>query len=177
MFGISSNKLDFDQKINRNINIAKLFFQNKDYNSAKNFINELLELRPDSSEAYKLLSQINEALGENEMAMKNYQKSLELKSAEANNFFANDQSAYQSPSRLRTISNRLISTSPKSKNGPNKSQNSSTTTVTLDSDVFKMIENLIESKFSTLINSIQMMNKDQTPSPAQNNAQAIIMLK
>ena len=36
-------------------------------------------MKPDSSEAYKLLSQINEALGEHELAIKNYKKSLELK--------------------------------------------------------------------------------------------------
>lgn len=62
------------------------------------------------------------------------------------------------------------------------SQNSptTTTTVTLDSDIFKAIENLIETKFSTIINSIQMI-KDQMANSnsliAQNNAQAITMLK
>lgn len=40
---------------------------------------DLLTLKPDSSDAYKLLSQINEALGEHEQAMKNYKKSLELR--------------------------------------------------------------------------------------------------
>ncbi|KAH9416781.1 E3 SUMO-protein ligase RanBP2 [Dermatophagoides pteronyssinus] len=183
MFG--TNKSDLNQKILRNLNIAKLFFQNKDYRSALMYINELLELKPDSSEAYKFLSQINEALGENELAIKNYQKSLELKSIESANNFLNDSGGgdqiFQSPSRLKTFSNRM-NMSPRNKNGPNIGQNSptTTTTVTLDSDIFKAIENLIETKFSTIINSIQMI-KDQMANSnsliAQNNAQAITMLK
>ena len=91
----------------------------------KRYINELLELKPDSSEAYKFLSQINEALGENELAIKNYQKSLELKSIESANNFLNDSGGgdqiFQSPSRLKTFSNRM-NMSPRNKNGPNIGQ-------------------------------------------------------
>lgn len=55
--------------------------------------------KPDSSEAYKLLSQINEAIGEYDQAAKNYQKSLDLK--HSNDFNSSFDNSYQfTPTKL-----------------------------------------------------------------------------
>mgnify|MGYP002649437197 CR=1 FL=1 len=43
------------------------------------YVNEALKLKPHSSEAYKLLSQIHEATGDNALAMEYYKKALELR--------------------------------------------------------------------------------------------------
>lgn len=78
-------------------------------------------MKPDSHEGYKLLSQINEAFGQNEMALKNYQKSLELKATES--YIGRGDQNYPSPSKLKTTSNRsIIIGNPKNENGPNTSQ-------------------------------------------------------
>lgn len=73
----------------------------------------MLELKPDCTDAYKLLSLICEAMGDNDQAIMNYQKSLEIKSMENNVNYYNDNLLY-SPSRL--LSKNLTG-----KNSPNPS--------------------------------------------------------
>lgn len=43
------------------------------------YVEDLIQIKPDLPDAYKFLSQINEALGDNKAALDNYQKALELK--------------------------------------------------------------------------------------------------
>lgn len=61
-------------------NIAKLYFQVGDYESAKRYVSNYLEIRTESEGAHKLLGQILEALGHKEDALSQYKISLELES-------------------------------------------------------------------------------------------------
>ncbi|XP_051162746.1 E3 SUMO-protein ligase RanBP2-like [Leptopilina boulardi] len=61
-------------------NIAKLYFQVGDYESAKRYVSSYLEVRTESAGAHKLLGQILEALGHKEEALSQYKISLELES-------------------------------------------------------------------------------------------------
>ncbi|XP_066584768.1 E3 SUMO-protein ligase RanBP2-like [Prorops nasuta] len=67
-----------DEKILRSYNIAKLYYQVGDYESAKRYVSSYLKVRTGSAAAYKLLGQSLEALGENRDALTQYKISLEL---------------------------------------------------------------------------------------------------
>ncbi|CAD6240986.1 GSCOCG00009041001-RA-CDS [Cotesia congregata] len=59
-------------------NIAKLYYQVGDFESARRYVSNYLELKVESAGAHKLLAQIYEALGQKESALAQYQLSLEL---------------------------------------------------------------------------------------------------
>ncbi|XP_057333326.1 E3 SUMO-protein ligase RanBP2-like [Microplitis mediator] len=59
-------------------NIAKLYYQVGDFESARRYVSNYLEVKVESAAAHKLLAQINEALGQKEAALAQYQLSLEL---------------------------------------------------------------------------------------------------
>ncbi|KAG7199455.1 hypothetical protein KM043_014081 [Ampulex compressa] len=59
-------------------NIAKLYYQVGDYESAKRYVSNYLEVRGGSAGAHKLLGQAYEALGQKEAALAQYKISLEL---------------------------------------------------------------------------------------------------
>ncbi|KAG8038783.1 hypothetical protein G9C98_000338 [Cotesia typhae] len=59
-------------------NIAKLYYQVGDFESARRYVSNYLELKVESAGAHKLLAQIYEALGQKEPALSQYQLSLEL---------------------------------------------------------------------------------------------------
>ncbi|KAK2578692.1 hypothetical protein KPH14_011660 [Odynerus spinipes] len=67
-----------NEKAFRCYNIAKLYYQVGDYESAKRYVSSYLEVRGKSAGAHKLLGQILEALGEKEAALNQYELSLEL---------------------------------------------------------------------------------------------------
>ncbi|XP_047107588.1 E3 SUMO-protein ligase RanBP2 [Schistocerca piceifrons] len=59
-------------------NIAKLYYQVGDYESARRYISSYLTVREDSASGHKLFAQILEALGQKEKAVTEYKCSLEL---------------------------------------------------------------------------------------------------
>ncbi|XP_015115458.1 E3 SUMO-protein ligase RanBP2 [Diachasma alloeum] len=59
-------------------NIAKLYYQVGDYESARRYVSSYLEVKSESSGAHKLLGQIYEALGQKEAALAQFKQSLEL---------------------------------------------------------------------------------------------------
>ncbi|XP_063976439.1 E3 SUMO-protein ligase RanBP2-like [Diachasmimorpha longicaudata] len=59
-------------------NIAKLYYQVGDYESARRYVFSYLEVKSESSGAHKLLGQIYEALGQKEAALAEFKQSLEL---------------------------------------------------------------------------------------------------
>nr|XP_012149245.1 PREDICTED: E3 SUMO-protein ligase RanBP2-like isoform X1 [Megachile rotundata] len=67
-----------DEKKLRYYNIAKLYYQVGDYESAKKYVSTYLETRDKSAGAHKLLGQTLEALGQKEAAFTQYKISLEL---------------------------------------------------------------------------------------------------
>ncbi|XP_078038552.1 E3 SUMO-protein ligase RanBP2 [Augochlora pura] len=67
-----------EEKHLRYYNIAKLYYQVGDYESAKKYVSCYLEVRDKCSRAYKLLGQTLEALGQKEAAFMQYKTSLEL---------------------------------------------------------------------------------------------------
>ncbi|OAD60504.1 E3 SUMO-protein ligase RanBP2, partial [Eufriesea mexicana] len=67
-----------EEKKLRCYNIAKLYYQVGDYESAKRYVSNYLEIRDKSPGAYKLLGQALEALGQKELAFTQYKISLEL---------------------------------------------------------------------------------------------------
>jgi hypothetical protein len=69
----------------------------------KRYVNDYLSVRPDSSDGYKLLAQINEAIGDNETAIINYRKSLDLKKLN------NDNYSFGTPPKNQSFSTSMIS--------------------------------------------------------------------
>ncbi len=69
----------------------------------KRYVNDYLSVRPDSSDGYKLLAQINEAVGDNETAIINYRKSLDLKKQNNGNY------SFGTPSKNQSFSSSMIS--------------------------------------------------------------------
>nr|XP_034186328.1 ranBP2-like and GRIP domain-containing protein 4 [Osmia lignaria] len=67
-----------EEKNLRYYNIAKLYYQVGDYESAKKYVSNYLEIRDKSAGAHKLLGQTLEALGQKEAAFTQYKISLEL---------------------------------------------------------------------------------------------------
>ncbi|XP_033325702.2 E3 SUMO-protein ligase RanBP2 isoform X1 [Megalopta genalis] len=67
-----------EEKHLRCYNIAKLYYQVGDYESAKKYVSNYLEIRDKCARAYKLLGQTLEALGQKEAAFMQYKTSLEL---------------------------------------------------------------------------------------------------
>ncbi|KZC14709.1 RANBP2-like and GRIP domain-containing protein 5/6 [Dufourea novaeangliae] len=67
-----------EEKNLRCYNIAKLYYQVGDYESAKKYVSNYLEVRDKCTGAYKLLGQCLEALGQKEAAFMQYKTSLEL---------------------------------------------------------------------------------------------------
>ncbi|XP_076281902.1 E3 SUMO-protein ligase RanBP2 [Lasioglossum baleicum] len=67
-----------EEKHLRCYNIAKLYYQVGDYESAKKYVSNYLEIRDKCAGAYKLLGQTFEALRQQEAAFMQYKKSLEL---------------------------------------------------------------------------------------------------
>ncbi|XP_031847905.1 E3 SUMO-protein ligase RanBP2 [Nomia melanderi] len=67
-----------EEKHLRCYNIAKLYYQVGDYESAKKYVSNYLEIRDKCAGAYKLLGQSLEALGQKEAAFMQYRTSLEL---------------------------------------------------------------------------------------------------
>lgn len=68
-------------KFQRNLrcyNIAKLYYQVGDYESARRYVSCYLEVKEDAAGAHKLLGQTLEALGQKEAALAEYKWSLEL---------------------------------------------------------------------------------------------------
>lgn len=59
----------------------------------------MLDFNPNSSEAYKLLSQVNEACGDHDLAKQNYNRHLDLKSSSGNDSF--ERSIVITPSKLK----------------------------------------------------------------------------
>ena len=59
-------------------NIAKLYYQVGDNESAKKYVSNYLEIRDKSAGAHKLLGQALEGLGQKEAAFTQYKISLEL---------------------------------------------------------------------------------------------------
>lgn len=66
------------QKNLRSYNVAKLYYQVGDYESAKRYVSSYLEVRDESASAHKLLGNAYEALGQKEAALNEYKSSLEL---------------------------------------------------------------------------------------------------
>ncbi|XP_017875695.1 E3 SUMO-protein ligase RanBP2 isoform X2 [Ceratina calcarata] len=67
-----------EEKNVRCYNIAKLYYQVGDYESARKYVSSYLEVRDGSAGAHKLLGQAFEALGQKEAAFRQYRTSLEL---------------------------------------------------------------------------------------------------
>ncbi|CAL7942946.1 unnamed protein product [Xylocopa violacea] len=67
-----------EEKNLRCYNIAKLYYQVGDYESAKKYVSNYLEIRDKSAAAHKLLGQAFEALGQKVGAFTHYKISLEL---------------------------------------------------------------------------------------------------
>ncbi|XP_014473686.1 PREDICTED: E3 SUMO-protein ligase RanBP2-like [Dinoponera quadriceps] len=67
-----------NEKNLRSYNVAKLYYQVGDYESAKRYVSSYLEVRDNSASAHKLLGQAYEALGQKEAALNEYKTSLEL---------------------------------------------------------------------------------------------------
>ncbi|KAK1127033.1 hypothetical protein K0M31_004646 [Melipona bicolor] len=67
-----------EEKKLRCYNIAKLYYQVGDHESAKKYVSNYLEIRDKSAGAHKLLGQALEALGQKEAAFMQYRISLEL---------------------------------------------------------------------------------------------------
>ncbi|XP_076685558.1 E3 SUMO-protein ligase RanBP2 [Andrena cerasifolii] len=67
-----------EEKHLRCYNIAKLYYQVGDYESAKKYVSNYLEIRDKSAGAHKLLGQALEALGQKEAAFIQYKTSLEI---------------------------------------------------------------------------------------------------
>ncbi|XP_012274477.1 E3 SUMO-protein ligase RanBP2 [Orussus abietinus] len=63
-------------------NIAKLYYQVRDYAAAKKYVSSYLEIREESAGAHKLLGQIHEGLGDKEAALAEYKTSLSLDRAQ-----------------------------------------------------------------------------------------------
>uniref|UniRef100_A0A0C9REL7 RANBP2 protein n=1 Tax=Fopius arisanus TaxID=64838 RepID=A0A0C9REL7_9HYME len=61
-------------------NIAKLYYQVGDYESARRYVSSYLEVKSESSGAHKLLGQIYQAQGQKEAALAQFKQSLELES-------------------------------------------------------------------------------------------------
>lgn len=68
----------FLQKNLRCYNVAKLYYQVGDHESAKRYVSSYLEVRDGSASAHKLLGNAYEALGQKEAAFNEYKISLEL---------------------------------------------------------------------------------------------------
>ena len=68
---------NFKKKL-RCYNIAKLYYQVGDNESAKKYVSNYLEIRDKSAGAHKLLGQALEGLGQKEAAFTQYKISLEL---------------------------------------------------------------------------------------------------
>lgn len=66
------------QKNLRSYNVAKMYFQVGDYESAKRYVSTYLEIRDECASAHKLLGNTYEALGQKEAALNEYKTSLEL---------------------------------------------------------------------------------------------------
>lgn len=149
MYSSTRLKSDSEQKISRNLNMIKLFYQNKDYSTAKSYINDLLVAKPDSSEAYKLLSQINEAIGEYDQAAKNYQKSLDLK--HSNDFNSSFDNSYQfTPTKL---------SSPVPVNNKTTINQINSNESTPNQVNVEKVEKLLEKKFSVFEKSFENINQ------------------
>ncbi|XP_011144790.2 E3 SUMO-protein ligase RanBP2 [Harpegnathos saltator] len=67
-----------NEKNLRSYNVAKLYYQVGDYESAKRYVSSYLEVRDESASAHKLLGHAYEALGQKEAALNEYKTSLEL---------------------------------------------------------------------------------------------------
>ena len=78
MFYTSNIFVSFFKKKLRCYNIAKLYYQVGDHESAKKYVSNYLEIRDKSAGAHKLLGQALEALGQKEAAFMQYRISLEL---------------------------------------------------------------------------------------------------
>ncbi|XP_063709073.1 E3 SUMO-protein ligase RanBP2-like [Culicoides brevitarsis] len=74
----SLTKLTENEKKDRGLNIAKLYFKVGDYQSAQNWVSLYLEVRPSNAGAHKLLGQCYEKLKKPERALQAYQRSLQL---------------------------------------------------------------------------------------------------
>lgn len=68
------------QRTLRCYNIAKLYYQVQDYESARRYVSCYLELKGDQAGPHKLLGEIYEALGQKESALAQYKQSLEIES-------------------------------------------------------------------------------------------------
>lgn len=69
----------YSSQINlRSYNIAKLYYQVGDYESAKKYVSRYLSVREDAAGAHKLLGQTLEALDQKEAALAEYKCSLEI---------------------------------------------------------------------------------------------------
>lgn len=67
----------FQRKV-RGYNIARLYFNINEYESARRYLSEFLTVRPKAADAHRLLGQINEGLGNKEKAVQSYKTSYEL---------------------------------------------------------------------------------------------------
>ncbi|ESO96148.1 hypothetical protein LOTGIDRAFT_231853 [Lottia gigantea] len=71
---------DEKEKTSRGYQIARLYYEIKDFESAKRYLTNFLSMRENVPQAHKLLGQINESLNQNELAIQSFRRSLELDS-------------------------------------------------------------------------------------------------
>ncbi|KPM02475.1 hypothetical protein QR98_0008890, partial [Sarcoptes scabiei] len=132
------------------------------------YVEDLIQIKPDLPDAYKFLSQINEALGDNKAALDNYQKALELKAND--NVVVNEWNNSPYPklnTNRNSFPNSKIANSFVDQNHSN-SLNKATELINLNS-----IELLIDSKLSILASTLQVIsekvNSSQQPSAVINS--------
>ncbi|KAK4319922.1 hypothetical protein Pmani_009183 [Petrolisthes manimaculis] len=74
---LSKVKSEEERKV-RGYNISRLYFNIKEYESARRYLSEFLSVRPKAVDAHRLLGQIYEGLGNKEKAIQSFKNAYEL---------------------------------------------------------------------------------------------------
>ncbi|XP_054168398.1 E3 SUMO-protein ligase RanBP2-like [Oppia nitens] len=155
----SKTKSDLERCL-RGLNFGKLYLKNNDLDTALKYANSYLSVRPNSSEGHKLLAQIFEAIGDNEKALINYRKALDLKKnadnyLPMNHLTANDSSIVINNKSVDNYFNTSVTTTPeKRQNESNGHSCGVCTNQSLLNQMAKQHESLIESN-KLLMNLLQ----------------------